>query len=301
VLSSGEQFELTHGPYRAVVASVGASLRQLTHHGRDLVRPYGADEVRPRFRGAVLAPWPNRVADGRWRWRGVEQQLAITEPEHASALHGLVCWQDWRPRAVTGDSVELATRIWPQDGYPFGVDLAMTWALSERGLHGSLTATNVGNGLAPFGCGIHPYLVAPTGHVDDWTLHLPAAQRLEVDDRMRLLGPAEPLKSAADFRSARVIGTTEIDHAYTTVTFRDGWSEVVVTDEHGDGVSMGFSERTPWVQVHTSDRPDDPDQHRLGLAVEPMTCPPEALASGVDLVVMEPGAALSVPWLIAAV
>ena len=301
MLSSGEQVELSHGPYRAVIASVGASLRELTHHGRDLVRPYGADEVRPRFRGAVLAPWPNRVADGRWRWNGVDHQLALTEPEFATALHGLVCWQDWQARAVAADNVELTTRIWPQAGYPFGVDLVMTWTLTARGLHGSLTATNVGNGPAPFGCGIHPYLVAPTGIVDDWTLHLPAAQRLEVDDRMRLVGPARPIEPDADFRAARVIGSTAIDHAYTGVAYRDGWSEVVVTDEHGDGASMGFGEGTPWVQVHTSDRPDDPDQHRLGLAVEPMTCPPEALASGVDLVVLEPGAALTVPWLISAV
>ena len=251
--------------------------------------------------GAVLAPWPNRVPDGRWNWRGVEHQLALTEPEHASALHGLACWLDWQPLEAAGDRVVLGTRLWPQDGYPFGLDLAMTYALTDRGLEAALTAANVGGLAAPFGGGIHPYLVAPGTRVDDWTLLLPAAHRLEVDGDMRVVSGPQPPPPGADFREPRVIADTAIDHAYTGVDFQDGWAEVVLTDAHGDGVTMGFGERTPWVQIHTSDRPSDPEQHRLGLAVEPMTCPPEALSSGVDLAVLEPGASLSVPWVITAV
>ena len=77
-----------HG-YEAVIASVGASLRSLTYEGRDLVVPFDADEVRPAYRGATLAPWPNRVVDGRYTFGGVEQQLPLTEPARGHALHGL--------------------------------------------------------------------------------------------------------------------------------------------------------------------------------------------------------------------
>ncbi|MBN9172669.1 MAG: galactose mutarotase, partial [Microbacterium sp.] len=58
---SGIQHALRAGDYEAVVSSVGASLRSLTYGGRDLVLSYGADEVRPQYRGATLVPWPNRV------------------------------------------------------------------------------------------------------------------------------------------------------------------------------------------------------------------------------------------------
>ena len=92
---SGEQFELSAGDYRATIASVGASLRELTWQGRHLVVPFDAHEIRPDYRGAVLAPWPNRVVDGKYQFDGLEHQLALTEPERGHALHGLVVWQDF--------------------------------------------------------------------------------------------------------------------------------------------------------------------------------------------------------------
>ena len=44
-----------------------------------------------------------------------------------------------------------------------------------------------------------------------------------------------------------------------------------------------------WLQVYTGDTLP-PDERRRSVAVEPMTCPPNALADGADLVVLEPGA-----------
>lgn len=83
---SGTAYELQHGRYGASIAGVGATLRRLTHTGRDLVLPFDADEVRPAFRGATLAPWPNRVVDGRYVFDSRLQQLALTERERAVVL-----------------------------------------------------------------------------------------------------------------------------------------------------------------------------------------------------------------------
>ena len=94
---SGSQFALRFGGYTADVASIGASLRTLRHEGRDLVVPFDADEVRPGFRGAILAPWPNRVVDGRYTFDGREFELALTEPQRGHALHG--------PAIRTGDDL----------------------------------------------------------------------------------------------------------------------------------------------------------------------------------------------------
>ena len=88
-LLSGTQHALRAGDYEAVISSVGASLRSLTFDGRDLTVPFDADEVRPSYRGATLAPWPNRIVDGLHTFAGVERQVALTEPARVSP-HRLV-------------------------------------------------------------------------------------------------------------------------------------------------------------------------------------------------------------------
>jgi aldose 1-epimerase len=113
---SGTQFELTSGEYTATIASVGATLRSLKHKGRELVVPFDADEVRPAFRGATLAPWPNRVVDGKYTFDGTEHELALTEPKRGHALHGLVAWHDFIAMDEADDRVMLATTIEAQRG-----------------------------------------------------------------------------------------------------------------------------------------------------------------------------------------
>lgn len=68
----------------------------------------------------------------------------------------------------------------------------------------------------------------------------------------------------------------------------------------GTGVLMRWNPAVlPWVQIHTADRPE-PKLHRIGLAVEPMSCPPDAFNSGHDLVVHAHGERHDARWLIAA-
>jgi Aldose 1-epimerase len=116
---SGSQIRLSAGDYRATIASVGASLRELTWQGGHRVVPFDADEVRPNYRGAVLTPWPNRVVDGRYQFDGVEHQLALTEPERGHALHGLAVWQDFAEVSQDPSAAALGTTVPAQAGYPF--------------------------------------------------------------------------------------------------------------------------------------------------------------------------------------
>ena len=118
---SGTQHTLRAGVYEAIIASVGASLRSLTFDGRDLVVPFDADEVRPSYRGATLAPWPNRVVDGIYTFGGVERKVALTEPARHHALHGLAGWLDFQATDKGPSHVTLAATIEPQTGYPWRV------------------------------------------------------------------------------------------------------------------------------------------------------------------------------------
>jgi aldose 1-epimerase len=62
-------------------------------------------------------------------------------------------------------------------------------------------------------------------------------------------------------------------------------------------VSVWADERWPYVQLYTGD--DRPDVARRALAVEPMTCPPNAFRTGDDLIRLEPGERFEGRWGIA--
>ncbi len=289
---SGEQYEIGAGSYRAIATQVGGALRLLRHGERDLIKSWDAEQVMPLYRGAVLAPWPNRIADGRYTYDGREQQLPINEVARGTALHGLVAFLEWQPLHHSADTVSLGCRLWPQPGYPNLLDLEVSYTLSDDGLRWSLAATNAGASTAPYGCSIHPYLMAGPGKVDDWTLTLPAERVLEVDAERLLPQATVGLEGGdLDFRSGRTIGGTAIDSAFTGLS---GFTAQLRTAD-GSGVEMGWDAACPWVQVHTADRPD-PEFNRVGLALEPMTCPPDAFNSGIDLVHLAPQQRHDVQW-----
>lgn len=303
IARSGRQLSISAHGYRADIASIGATLRTLTWGGRDLTVPFDADEVRPGYRGATLAPWPNRIVDGRYRFDGEEHRLPLTEPERGHALHGLLTCVDFEHRLVQDDRVVLAAVIVPQSGYPFRIEVEVEYRLDVEGLHQTVSAHNVGTDAAPWGTGPHPYLVAGPGVVDDWSLSLPAAEVLTVTpDRLSPMA-VEPVSQHPqwDFREARRIGDVFIDHAFTALARTGGFAEVRLLDGRGGGVGMAWDDRCPWAQVHTADTPAVPATHRIGLAVEPMTCPPDAFNSGVDLVTLVPGATHTASWRIFAI
>lgn len=299
---TGEQVELRSDGYTATITQLGATLRQLEHRGRPLVRGYAADQTRPVYSGAVLAPWPNRIADGRYRYAGSEHQLPINEPDRNTALHGLVHSAPWHIAHRTSVEVVLQHRLQPSPGYPFTLDLALEYQPTGAGLTATLRATNAGTAAAPYGCSIHPYLVAGHGFVDDWTLELPASRYLRVDPDRLLPIAVNPVDDTAyDFRTARPLGSVQIDHAFTGIGFDDtGTAHATLRDRAGRGVRLTWDRTCTWVQVHTGDRPEE-SLNRTGLALEPMTCPPNAFRTGADLVHLRPGQTHTATWRIAAV
>ncbi|WP_375385119.1 aldose 1-epimerase family protein [uncultured Microbacterium sp.] len=308
--ASGIQHSIRAGGYEAVIAGVGASLRSLTYTGRDLVVPFAADEVRPGFRGATLAPWPNRVVDGRYAFGGVDYVLPLTEPKRGHALHGLVGWLDFTVVDKGPSHVALAAVVEPQAGYPWRITVETGYWLRPDGLTQTVTATNDSRTSAPWGTGPHPYLRAGDSALESWTFSLPAAEVLAVTpDRLVPTGlePVEVDPARFDFRVPREIGGAEIDHAFTALARdSDGLAEVRVTDAEGQGVAMVWDAACPWVQVHTADIEPGHPFHRIGLAVEPMTCAPDAFNADAypfdtGLIVLGPDESATASWRIAAI
>ncbi|MGQ4549491.1 aldose 1-epimerase family protein [Dermabacteraceae bacterium P13077] len=300
----GERYTIRAGAYEAEITQVGATLARLHYDSRPVILETPEGEPMWFYRGALVAPWPNRIADGRYTCDGETYQVALSEPERGNALHGLVSFQAYELLEQDEDRVVLATTLFPTTGYPFHLRLVVEYSLdAAAGLHTRLTAENVGSRTAPYGCCPHPYLVAGPEPLDTWTLAFDAHSQMQVDPE-RLLplgtGPVDP-GSPQDFHGeGRVIGDTKLDTAFSDLLRDfDGNSFVTVTAPGGTGVEVSFGYDCSWVQIYTGDRPE-PELNRLGLAVEPMTCPPDAFNSGMDLIRLAPGQAHSASWRIRA-
>jgi aldose 1-epimerase len=293
---TGEQFAIAAGPYRAVVVECGGGVRVLSHEGRDLLDGYAVDALPDGGRGQVLAPWPNRLRDGRWELDGRAQVLPVDAAGDAS--HGLVRWSSWTPEVHTSRRVVLRHRLLARPGYPFVLDLRAQHAVHERdGLTTAVSASNVGRRPAPVALGMHPYLAAPDGgRLDDCWLTVPATAHVLVDERRTPTGTAPVEGTPLDLRQARQLGPLVLDDACTgLVPGQDGRVRVLLRAPDGRTTQLWTEAPARWLQLFTGDTLA-PGRRRRGLAVEPMTAPANALASGEGLVLLQPGQTLELHW-----
>lgn len=203
-------------------------------------------------RGQPLLPWPNRVRDGRYCWDGVEHQLALTEPATNNAIHGLARWTNWTATHKTSASVTMQQTLRPQPGYPFALELTITYSRGSEGLTVTTRARNVGSGSAPYAGGQHPYLATPR-QVDDCHLHLRAGSYLPTDERGLPVGRLPTAGGPFDFRRPRPIGQVALDNAYTDVE-RDSQdrSWVELTTPGGDVTRLWVDSAYPYIQLFTA-------------------------------------------------
>ncbi|MEO8968358.1 MAG: aldose 1-epimerase family protein [Solirubrobacteraceae bacterium] len=294
---SGEQHTITHGAQRVVAVQVGGGLRSYSADGEDVLDGYAPEEMCSGARGQLLAPWPNRVAGGRWQHVGRPMQLALTEPEAGNAIHGLVRWAAWAVAEHEPDRVRLIHRLHPQPGWPGTLDLRVEYRLTADGLTVASEAVNVGPEPCPYGIGAHPYLTLGTPSIDPILLELPARSRLQADDQGIPNGIVAVEGSRYDFSTARAIGADRLDTGFTDLR-RDGDGRARARIATADGSRRA----TLWVDgaythlmVFTGDTLA-PQARRRGVAIEPMSCPPNALATGEGLIWLGPGDGHSARW-----
>lgn len=277
-------FECAAGPYRASFVNAGAGLASLSFTGHDLVLAHGADQCPPGYMGKTLVPWPNRIRDGRYSWMGQDYELPCTDIATHTALHGLLSWTHWQLHEYTDDHCIFDVISPASYGYPWTLQSRVEYSLNaDEGMKVAITTRNLSDSAAPYGTSHHPYLTAGEGSVDDWELTLPAASVMDADEQ---LIPIEKLPVTAldrDFREARSLRGVTIDHCFTDMPTHRAWR--VDLRNPATGLTTHLHSGAPWVQAYTGDA-----FGRLGIAVEPMTCPPDAFNTGQDVIALAPGA-----------
>jgi aldose 1-epimerase len=289
--------EVTVGDARLTVDLRGGGLRELVVGDWHLLDGYPSGTVPAARRGGVLLPWPNRLRGGRWHWRGRDLQLDVVSADVPNAVHGLVTAQPWTVLAETEDAVTVGTVVEPRSGYPFRLAAAIDYELTPTRLSVTVRVRNAGDADAPVGVGMHPYFSVGGGAVDqlpegalaDAEVTIPARTAMVTEGGLPT-GTMEPFDGDVGRIGDRVIDVPLTD----LVRDDDGWARTRLSGPAGS-LEIAVDGSWPWLQVFSADTLPA-GQRRRSLAVEPMTCPPNALADGADLVVLAPGEAWSGTW-----
>lgn len=294
---TGEQFELiranAHHQSRASITELAAGLRVLSVDGIELIEGHGADEIAPYGAGTVLVPWPNRVEDGRWQYRGETQQLDLTEPSRNNAIHGLLRNTAYRVRERRADAITLGAAVYPQNGYPFQLDTTVRYELVDDGITVTHEIENTGSDAAPVAIGAHPFLRIGDIPTTELTLTVAATTHFVVDDR---LNPTteEPVEGTPyDLRAGARVGELTLDDGFGGV--ESGLSHRLTAPD-GRFVEVWSDPEFAYAQIFTTPIFPRAGQTTFAIAVEPMTAPVNAFNSGAGLRWVEPGERWSVAW-----
>ncbi|MFC4002178.1 aldose 1-epimerase family protein [Prauserella oleivorans] len=292
---TGEQFELLRGDARAVVTEIGAGLRAFEVGGVPYLETFAAGAEPPKGAGQVLVPWPNRTKGARWTFDGKPQELAVTEPARGNAIHGLVRRKEWQLLEHAESSITLACDIDGEPGWPVPLRTGIVYDLAPRELTVTHTVSNEGEQAIGVGVGTHPYFRIGDVPTDELTLTLPATRVRPYDESRQLpFGEERDVEGTDyDLRGGRIVGGLDLDTAFTgLVPGEDGRHHVLL--QHGETTLDVWTDPDfRWAQVFT---PSDLTGRGRAIAIEPMTCPADALNSGTDLITLEPGETWRGSW-----
>jgi aldose 1-epimerase len=280
------------GGTKAVIARLGATLLSLhvPIGGElfDVTDGHATPEELSRGSGGraiIMAPWTNRIDDGKYEFAGRAHDLGVTDATNRVILHGFVSRVLWDVAAerATDDaaSVTFVTRAIRQGafrGYPFDVDVSATYTVKPARLEAEIAGTNVGKTDAPFGCGWHPYFRTSAKGINHLRLIIPCRTRIVTDRRLLPLAGAaayEPIEKSPefDFRPGRpgagnVLGKRFIDGAFADLEVDcGGWAHTAVEDDETRRRIIVFQERG-LMHVFTGD--PLPTRARGAIALEPV-------------------------------
>ena len=277
------------GRTRATVALHGATLLGwLVHDNGELLeltdgyRSAAELGEQSGVRNGVLAPFPNRIADGRYHFDGHAYDLLPGVQGDRTIYHGFARLLPFTLQSATtsAEAARIVLRcneIRPGrfDGYPFALDLTVTYVISDDELSLEIEAVNVGDATAPYAAGWHPYFQLGNGvdDVDDLELHIPADTLIRTDAALIPAdGPDARIEldflPEMDFRNGAALGNRVIDACYTDLRYdSDGRAETALRDPK-TGRELRVWQESGFMHVFTGDTL--PRDRRKSVAIEPV-------------------------------
>jgi len=254
--------------------------------GHSIIEGLSDDEITTgniRFKSTKLIPFPNRIENGRYTFRGKFYQLPINYERHA--VHGLITDKTLEVAGTETDKNQASIKLKYSyngniPGYPFKYESIITYSLlKERGFVCDTKITNMDSLPLPIGDGWHPYF-RTKGKVDKLQIKIPSKFRVEVNE----LIPTGKL-IPEEYPDAITIGNKKYDAGFV-LEEKKGRISTEVYDPELDIKIVVWQETGKWkynyLQVFI---PED----RNSIAIEPMSCAANAFNNKMGLIVLEPG------------
>jgi aldose 1-epimerase len=283
----------------ATISSAGAALKRLNVAGTDLITITTGHELNPYADGLVMAPWANRIDGGKWKLDGQELQLEINDPSMNNAIHGLVSQTIFEIAIQKESSVTLSTLIQPTAGYPFKLEVSVTYELTNDGIDVKHEAKNLSDAAAPFVVGAHPYLQISGTPTEELEIKSSARTVDLVNKRKIPIGKQDISGSEFDITDWRELSTCDFDHGFSNlVRDSNGRAHHLLRSPSGEVLDIWQSAEMKYAFIFTPDfytNNADPTP-RTAIAIEPQTGPANAFNSKEDLIWIEPNQAFEASW-----
>ena len=198
-----------------------------------------------------------------------------------NAIHGFVRSLLWNIAEVTPSRVSLNVTInrdsYAARGYPFSLELQLSYSLDQLGLSCQFNIRNAGTARAPVGMGFHQYFTVGTVTIDEAEVRIPGTHYLEFGETLIPTGRLLPVQDSPwDCREFRRIGQTRFNHCYMRLQpDQDGSCRASLRNpKTGRTIAIGMDRAFTALVVNTGDA--IASSPRRALAIEPMTCSTDA-------------------------
>ena len=222
------------------------------------------------FKGAKLFPFPNRIKDGKYFFKGKSYQLPINYTEENNSCHGFVFDKKFLIGEIkSGKDGALAIFYYKYEGkiegYPFPFNLELTYYLSDKGMTCRSRVKNMSGESIPMGDGWHPFF--STGRkINKLQIRFPASYLFEADERLIPSGKKLPY---SNFNEYRELKSSIFDSCFKLQPSPSGIQTTEIFDAKQNMTIQLWQEAGPnkynYLQIYTP-------PNRNSIAIEPMTC-----------------------------
>jgi aldose 1-epimerase len=270
--------------YQATIDPEDASLTSLRFRGLQIIKEFTPELGRKFYAGQVLAPWPNRIRDGRYSIDNILYKIPVNEHERNTALHGFLNAESWSLLKFSEQEISFKTITNEKEYYPFCLEIIVLYQLFQSGLKVTVTAKNLSFRPAPYGVGFHPYVILEIEReLHDWFLQIPADNYMKVDEERYLpTQMGECRKDNFDFTNLKQVGNMKINHAFK-FTNSNVENTIFLVNAKGEGIYLRCDKSIPWVEIYIPGN-DHMSENQNFVAIEPMSCPPDSFNNGIDLI-----------------